>query len=448
MRLLVRYELCDVLEVAVGPNDPFWMSEPVVALARAHNLGGLIRCVRQARRMTQRVLAPQVNVSTSTLSRFESGLTKSPHVQLAMALAEKLHIPTRLIGAALGMGETLSPSVRPLHTPAEEDPIHRRSFLTFTGLTVPAVLLNNLDNALAGVAPGLDAAPDELSRRLAVARAMYDRGENGMVLRRLPDLLKLADQELESGCGGAMERYCLVNDLATDLLDKVGLVSEARLTAQNSIRVSRQSGSPLAMAAADRGLTIVLRHEGKISTANRVSLRAANLIEQTGMVNSQQAVSYVQVMCTHSYVAAQNDDRSAALAAIAEAERAASYLNDRVSASLARRVTANAQMYRVSVHWALGDAGAAVEAARRVDILALPTLERRARHFTDLARAWWLRGKPDETAISLLRALSYAPAEVMDRARIRMIADGLTERHVRFYSVRQLADKMRTARTA
>lgn len=319
---------------------------------------------------------------------------KTPDIRLAKALAEKLRIPPHQLGVALGLDDAPSPSVTSGANPAEEDPIHRRSFLTLTGATVPAVLLSSLDSVLAGVSPGIDAPPGMLGRTLATARAWYDQGRNAVVLRHLPDLLRLADQELESGHPDAMERYCQVNDLATDLLDKVGLVGAARLTAQNSIRVSRQSGSPLAMAAADRGLTIVLRHEGKTATANLVSLRAANLIERTGLTDARQAISYVQVMCTHAYVAAQNEDRSTALAAVGEAARAASYLRDRVPPENAGRATANARMYRVSVHWALGDAGTAVEAGRQVDVRALPTPERRARHFTDVARAWWAWRKP------------------------------------------------------
>lgn len=437
--------VADIVEVEVDHNDPFWLSERVLTLARSGNLGGLVRCVREARQITQKVLAPQVNVSTSTLSRFESGVMKSPDVRLAMALAEKLGIPTHLVGVALGLGAAGSASVGPLRTSTEEDPIHRRSFLTLTGLTVPSVLLSSLTEVLAGVAPGLDVSPGALRKSLTSTRAMYDRGENGAALQCLPTLLQLADQELESGHVGAMERYCLANDLATDLLNKVGLCGEARLTAQNSIRVSRQTGSPMLMAAADRGLSIVLRHEGNYATANRVSLRAANRIEQTGLVNVRQAVSYVQVMSTHAYTAAQNNDRSGALAAIAEAERAATHLERHLSANLGRRATANARLYRVGVHWSLGDAGTAVEAGRRVDATALPTPERRARYFTDMARAWWSWGKPDETAVSLLTALSHAPAEVMDRARIRGIADDVVARHPTSHAVRQLAGRLAAA---
>jgi transcriptional regulator with XRE-family HTH domain len=423
-------------------NDPFWTSEHVVALVRAHDVGGLVRLVRKASRLTQSDLAPLVNVSTSTLSRFENGSTKWADLPLAKALAERLKIPSHLLGAAWGIGGVVSPSVTLLQSSAEEDPIHRRSFLTLAGLALPAALLGKLDNALAGVAPGLDVAPGELHKKLAVARGMYDRGQNGMLLGCLPELLTLADQELDIGNEASMLRYCIVNDLATDVLDKVGLVSEARVTAQNSIRVSRQAGSPLAMAAADRGLTIVLRHEGKLSTANLVSLRAANLIEQTGLVNSQQAIAYVQVMCTHAYVAAQNCDRGGALSAIGEAERAAAYLAQRAPEPVARRATANARMYRVSMHWALGDAGTAVHVGNGVDVSALPTPERRARHCTDMARAWWAWGKPDETAVALLAALSYAPEEVRDRTRIRAIADELVHHHARLHSVGELRDQV------
>jgi hypothetical protein len=68
-----------------------------------------------------------------------------------------------------------------------------------------------------------------------------------------------------------------------------------------------------------------------------------------------------------------------------------------------------------------------------------PTRERRARLHTDLARAWWQRGRPEETAHALLAAMSEAPTEVRGRPAIRAIAEELVDRHRLVPGVRELA---------
>ncbi|MEU7004023.1 hypothetical protein [Nonomuraea sp. NPDC046570] len=65
--------------------------------------------------------------------------------------------------------------------------------------------------------------------------------------------------------------------------------------------------------------------------------------------------------------------------------------------------------------------------------------ERRGRLHTDLARAWWQWGKPEQTTLALLEAYRYAPGEVRDRPAIRAIAAALVERHQRVIGVKALA---------
>jgi hypothetical protein len=98
-----------------------------------------------------------------------------------------------------------------------------------------------------------------------------------------------------------------------------------------------------------------------------------------------------------------------------------------------------ARLYRVDIHYVLGDAGAALHVARDLRVDMYPTPERRGRFHTDLARAWWRWGKPEQTTTELLEAFQHAPGEVRDRPSIRMIAAELVERHPRVAGVRHLA---------
>ncbi|GAA3416343.1 hypothetical protein GCM10018952_44220 [Streptosporangium vulgare] len=97
------------------------------------------------------------------------------------------------------------------------------------------------------------------------------------------------------------------------------------------------------------------------------------------------------------------------------------------------------KMYGVNLNYALGDAGAAVRAGQELRPDMYKTPERRGRYHTDMARAWWQWGKPEETAYALLAASQGGASEVRDRPKIRQIATDLTTMHPRVSGVRELA---------
>ncbi|WP_329224681.1 hypothetical protein [Streptomyces sp. NBC_01460] len=96
-------------------------------------------------------------------------------------------------------------------------------------------------------------------------------------------------------------------------------------------------------------------------------------------------------------------------------------------------------LYAVSVHWALGDAGSALEAGRGLRPGQFKTAERRGRMHTDLARAWWQWGKPEQTAAELLSAAQVSLSELRDRPAIRQIAAEVYGRYPRTAGVREMA---------
>lgn len=95
-------------------------------------------------------------------------------------------------------------------------------------------------------------------------------------------------------------------------------------------------------------------------------------------------------------------------------------------------------LYAVGVHWALGDAGAALESGRDLREGQFNTTERKGRMHTDLGRAWWQWGKSEQTAAELLSAARVSPSEVRDRPAIRQIVSDLRSRHPRVTGVREL----------
>jgi len=317
----------------------------------------------------------------------------------------------------------------------------RRRELLAAGIVVPAALLAGIDDALAMMPdPSGAATAAAVSTRLARARGMYDAGNLARAIRSLPDLLASADSLARTSPGPA--RYALLAacyDLATEALHKTGHETASRITADRAMTNAGRSGSAASAAYAARSLSIVLRHQGRQDLAERVTSRAAGELDKAGLRTRMEAAAYAQTLCTCAYSAAQAGDREQALDMIGEARKAADRNPGQPLPGYAIAVTpAHVTLYEIGVHWSLGDAGAALHAARDLRPAQLPTAERRGRLHTDLARAWWQRGKPEQTAQSLLAAFRESPAEVTSRVAMRRITDSLAARYPKLPAVTEL----------
>ncbi|AJE82643.1 MULTISPECIES: helix-turn-helix domain-containing protein [Streptomyces] len=424
-------------------HAPNWDSPRARALIDAGDVGGLIRWARVELGWRQVDLGKATGYSASAVSRLETAHRSATDLDMLRNFAQALFIPASALAAVLRVTPSLSTRVAATagrHIEAEEDPMRRRSLLQAAGLAVPLTVLNGLDESLA-LLPGPTSAPtvSNLMTQFRRARALFDVGDHNKLVLALPNLLATGHACAEDGEADDYVRLAACYDLATEVLSKIGRYSASRITADRSNIFSDLSGSPLAAAASARAFSIVLRHEDRGATAQRVTLHAADKVEATGLKTPAQAATFAQILCTVSYTAAQAGDRDRALEMIRAAERAAKLLADRHERPQTLSVTpASVALYKVGVLWSLGDAGAAVHAGKNLHPGQFPTAERRGRLHTDMARAWWQWGKPEETAAALLSAHREAPAEVRDRPGIRRIATQLAERHPRTSSVRQL----------
>ncbi|PZG21190.1 transcriptional regulator [Spongiactinospora gelatinilytica] len=315
----------------------------------------------------------------------------------------------------------------------------RRRTLLAVGLSIPVPLLERVDDMLAlPPPPGPPAGPGQIKELLAAARRQYNASALTALVAALPGLVATARDTAErSNTPAALQALAACYDLATDTLNKIGRKQAARITADRAVGCAERSGDPVAMGASARALGMMLRTEGRHPIALRVFRQAIDRLDATGLRTPAQTSVAMRLLCAEAYTAAWAGDRTGALDGIGEAERAA----QRLERLTARPGAAGpfVALYRVDVHYALGDAGTALHAAGHLREGMFPTPERRARFHTDLARAWWQWGKPEETAKALLSAHRQAPAEVADRPSIRRIADELAARHARVPGVQELA---------
>ncbi len=315
--------------------------------------------------------------------------------------------------------------------------MRRRTLLAAPTAAGPAALLVGLDEALADTPPPPGAGP--MDARLASARELYDRGAHARLIAALPGLI--ADGHLAAASHRDLDRARLSSlySLATAVLSKLGWHERARLTADRARTWAEISGSPLAAAGAARELAIVLRHQDRNDAAERIMMSAAADVEATGLGTDALSAAYAQMLCTLAYTSARGGQRTDALAMIEEARRAARRLPPTAPVGRLFSISpAAVDLYAVGVHWALGDAGAALEVGKGLRPEQFPTAERKARMSTDMARAWWAWHRPEQTARALLDACRASPGEVRDRPAIRSIVNELAERHPRVSGVREL----------
>lgn len=315
--------------------------------------------------------------------------------------------------------------------------MRRRTLLTATAAAGPAALLTGLDEALADTPAPPRGGP--LDERLAAARELYDQGAHSRLLAILPGLIADGHSAARARRDLDQARLSSVYSLASSVLTKLGSYERARITADRARTWAEVSGSPLASAAAAREWAIVLRHQNQNSAAQRLMTTAAADVEATGLRTDASASAYAQMLCTLAYTAARGGQGAGALAMTEEARRAARRLPAAAPAGRLFPISpAAVDLYAVGVHWALGDAGAALEAGKNLRAAHFPTAERKGRLGTDMARAWWAWNRPEQAARALLDAHRASPGEVRDRPAIRSIVTELAQRHPRVSGVREL----------
>jgi hypothetical protein len=318
-----------------------------------------------------------------------------------------------------------------------DGPMRRRNVLA----TVSAGILAPLDHALTAPANPTTAAQhlgtEEQYRR---ARQLFNAGQLPQLIGTMPGLLAAAHADSASHEPAAYAQLAACYTLGSETLNKVGAYEASRLTADRAVNFADLAESPLSKTVAARALGIVLRHEGDHALANEVTLAAANALEATGLPTPEHTATYTLALCTCAYNAAVAGQRDIATSLITEARRAAAGLEVSTRsrhpfAPTAAQVT----LYQLGIHWALGDAGAGLHAARDLRPEHFSTPERRARLHTDRARAWAQWGKPADTARALLSAHAEAPTEVRNRPSIRGLAKVLIRDHRGTPEVRLLA---------
>ena len=429
--------------------------------------GEVVRAARLGNGLTLAELGNRTGYSAAQVSRYERGVTPLRDVSVLRRFARALAISPGelgLAGTGPGGGSGRAPiavasgapsRVVPSRVAGEpggrDEDVRRRQLLAALGaaaagaagsragaavpLVVPRgagvgeLLVSQVRDAMLGLAP----APARVSAgavRAGLDGALADFRDSryGRLSVTLPRLIS-AGHVLAVGGGDSGQRDALlagIYTLATRMLIKLDDQQLGWMAADRARVLASGGGDPLAVGEAARNLAVLARKAGWHEQAACIALSAAASPLLAGP-GTRLAAERGLLIQSAAYTAARAGDRDGMRELTDEAASIAAQLGGR---ELLRDhgggfSPATVELHRVSAENYAGDPGAAVAAALRIAAASLPTTERRARYWTDTARAYANWGRREDCVSALLSAEREAPEETHARPAVRDLVSSL-----------------------
>ncbi len=457
--------------------DSFWQRSETVAALRDRDMGRFFALIQQYTGASQTQIGMACGGMTQgKISDIMRGVQEVKHLDKFEEIADGLKMPdpARVV-LGLAPRSTPQPSGQKPHGPIappkadtgsqspftsdllnlesgdeqeEDDEVRRRVFVGLTG----AAMLNAMFADAAPDTPPLQAepfapvlaghpasiagepssqAPDIRVLTAAVdnARRQYQECHYSELIKYLPALLTRLHNACLALTGEAQDRaFALSADahhVAAGLLLKLDDQGLAYLAADRSMRAAQTSGDPVTVAASARIITHTLMSGGHLDTAiTTASTQAARLDHDVPEHTPDSLSVYGALLLRGSIAAAQLGNRGTAHELLGEAEDAGERLGFDGNLRWTAFGPTNAKLHRVNIAVTLGDAGTAVDVARKIDPRTITVTERRATLLVDTSRAFLQWGKHDKAYLALRAAEETAHEEVAGRPSVhRLIGD-------------------------
>jgi hypothetical protein len=162
-----------------------------------------------------------------------------------------------------------------------------------------------------------------------------------------------------------------------------------------------------------------LRRSGELDESFRLAVDTAMTLPTNTTAG---LIARGRLLNTAAYASAQRGDATTALDLSGQAADIAqrTVVSERDSALFG---DAQVSLYLIGVHNVLGDHARALTVARRLPVAQLPTAERQARFFLDVARAWYGHGDPERCLRSLHAIERMAPQDIRRPAVRQLLCD-------------------------
>jgi Helix-turn-helix domain len=328
-----------------------------------------------------------------------------------------------------------------------EDPVRRRTFTRLAGASlVGAVLAEGATRtgtlrgaeefATALVTPeNVPAAAQPadlrtLTKAVANAKRAYQSCQYAEVMSQLPTLLPVLQAACHDLDGDARLRaYALSADayhVAASVLLKLDDHGLAWLAADRSMRAATLSEEPLAVGTSARIITHALTADGHFGAATTVASTYAQRLAADVRNPTPDSLSvYGSLLLRGALAAAHAEDRHATMTLLNEAGQTGSRLGSDYNHRWTAFGPVNVLLHRVNAAVRLGDAGSAINYARKVNLDQLTVTERKASLFVDTAQAFSQWGKHEKALHALCAADELAPQEVRSRPAVRRLVSDL-----------------------
>lgn len=213
------------------------------------------------------------------------------------------------------------------------------------------------------------------------------------------------------------------------LLLKLGDQGLAGFAADRSMQAALSSGSPVSVAASSRIVVHSLMSGGHASAASEFAGEAAHRLSAEVTAPDDEALSVYGALVLRGAAAAANaEDRDGATTLLDEAGATADRLGRDDNAHWTAFGPTNVVLHRVNAAVVLGDAGTAVDLARRVSVDRITLPERKAALYIDVAQAYGQWGRHEQALHALLAAEQVAPEEVSNRGQVHTLVSNLASR--------------------
>ena len=350
--------------------------------------------------------------------------------------------PAGLVPAAFLGSLDVDPHVQ------EGDPVRRRTFTKLAGASVFSAILADLPAdgaplegveafaaALAGY-PALSSDPNpvalsmpRLNQAVAAAKRNYQDCRYSTVTDSLPQLLA----DLRTACAThegdtrlqAEALSAEAHHVAASILLKLDEEGLAWVAADRSMQAARNSQDLTVIGSSARIITHALMNDGHHGAATRT---ASTYAERMGRDIDERTPDFLSVygalLLRGAAAAGHRSDRHTAATLLDEAQNAGRELGGDFNHRWTAFGPTNVQLHRVNIALRLGDAGAAIQEARRIDLDRIPLTERKAKLLVDTSGALTQWGKHDKAYDVLRFAHQLAPEEISARPAVhRMLRD-------------------------
>jgi hypothetical protein len=335
-----------------------------------------------------------------------------------------------------------------------EDSTERRQLLDKVAALVQTVLAHRVGNIARALTPyGLDPLDParhlpptvaELAAMTSAAKLAYQACQYASLLDQLPALLTAAGSALDdaSDDNGAVANAIRANayQVVGSLMLKLGDTALAAIAADRSMTSAVASQNPLAIGSSARIVTHSLMSSGHDVRAVEIATSAAHRLDAAQPQQSPQSLSvYGALILRGAIAAARCEDRATASQLLDEADATAKRLGRDGNAEWTAFGPTNVLLHRVNVAVLLGDAGAAIDLASRINTTRITVAERRAALHVDIAHAYAQWGKLELSLRSLIEAELTADEDLQSRSSVHQLLADLAQRGSRRMSGEAIA---------